>query len=437
MEKEKERLFSHKIGNYEGFSKRRLTDELLHFKMKSVVSACQCKRINKCFGGFCMFRIIPLLVMLLMFTGISYYLSFRIYKGIAAFLPSMKFWPIMLVVCILVVTMIAGFGRALTPFPKEFKRVLGTVSGYCMGIFMYRLLFTVAADLIFAIPRIMKLTFTSHRLFNGFVAIGVLVLTAVTSIYGFINARQIDHVSYEIGFEGKKDISDIKMVMISDLHLGAIGSESRLQKTVDEINAENPDVVCIAGDFFDTDYTAIRDPESAIEILKGIKSTYGIYASLGNHDGGSTHEQMKEFLKKADITLLDDSYTIIDGRLAIVGRLDASAIGGYGDRQRSAISDYFTLEDESMPVIVLDHNPVHVDEYTTEADLILSGHTHKGQVFPANFVTDMIYTVDYGYYRKDSKSPQVIVSSGVGAWGMPMRVGTDCEIVSISFNPEK
>jgi predicted MPP superfamily phosphohydrolase len=84
----------------------------------------------------------------------------------------------------------------------------------------------------------------------------------------------------------------------------------------------------------------------------------------------------------------------------------------------------------------MDHNPASIGEYGLGADLILCGHTHKGQLFPASIVTNAMYDVDYGYYRKDAVSPHVIVSSGVGYWGMPMRVGTDCEIVSVKIKGE-
>lgn len=139
-------------------------------------------------------------------------------------------------------------------------------------------------------------------------------------------------------------------------------------------------------------------------------------------------------MEQANIHLLNDAYTVIDDRLVLVGRLDASAIGGYGNQKRKPLSDFYTRENPSLPVIVLDHNPVNNYEYSTEADLILCGHTQKGQVFPGNLFTKLMYTVDYGYYQKDSQSPHVIVSSGVGTWGMPMRVGTKCEIITIRFS---
>lgn len=380
--------------------------------------------------------LLAILIVLCLLGGVGYYLAQRTYQGLAAFFPGLRFLPVLVIVYALTVILVLGFGRALMPFSRGFKHLLGLVSGYCMGIVIYLLLFTVAADLLLLIPRLLKLPFTAHRLCKGFATLGVLVLTLSTCIYGFVNARQVHHVSYEIRLQDRQDISDMNVVMISDLHLGAVGSESRLKTIVSQINACQPDLVCIAGDFFDTDFAAIEGPQAALETLRDIRSTYGVYACLGNHDGGQTLPQMEDFLEQANIRLLNDSYTLIDDRLVLVGRLDGAAIGGYGDMERSPLSQFFTREDPSLPVIVLDHNPANIHQYSTDADLILCGHTHKGQIFPANIVTKLMYTVDYGYYRQDLQSPHVIVTSGVGAWGMPMRVGTNCEIVSIRFSAD-
>lgn len=378
--------------------------------------------------------IIGIFLLLSLLGGACYYLALRLYQGLACFFPEMRFWPIVVIVGAVVVLLVLGFVRGWMPLPQGVKHMLGWAGGYGMGICMYLLLFTAAADLLLLAPKLMKLSFTVHPLFKGFVTLGVLLLTAATCIGGFVNARNIRHVSYDIRLQGKQDLSDLKVVMISDLHLGSVGSENRLEKIVDEINGLNPDVVCIAGDFFDTDFGSIRDPDRAVETLHKLQSTYGVYACLGNHDGGQTHNQMKAFLERANIRLLDDASTVIDDRLVLVGRLDGSAIGGYADAKRKPLSEFFLREDLSLPVIVMDHNPSHIDEYTTEADLILSGHTHKGQVFPGNLITNGMYTVDYGYYQKDADSPHVIVSSGVGTWGMPIRVGSSCEIVTIHFS---
>jgi len=377
--------------------------------------------------------VLAVIVILSVFIGTSYYISDRVYHGIASFFPNVRFWPILTVFLIFAVIMTLGFGRSMLPMPEGIKHVFGVISAYYMGIFIYLLLFTMAADLIMLVPKLMRLPFTDFKYFNGFVTAGVLIFTCITCVYGFVNARQIDHVSYEIQLQDKTDVSDLNLVMISDLHLGSVGSEERLDEIVKEINSLKPDVVCIAGDFFDTDYASVQNPEAAVKTLQGINSVFGVYACFGNHDAGKTVSQMVSFMEKANINLLRDEYVVIDERLVLVGRLDSSPIGGYGTEKRKELSEYLKDENSDLPVVVLDHNPSNIHTYTNEVDLILCGHTHKGQLFPAGLITGMMYTVDYGYYQKDAQSPRVIVTSGIGYWGMPMRVGTNSEIVSIKI----
>lgn len=372
-----------------------------------------------------------LILAILMLAGASYYIARGLYRGFISFFPKLKLWYFVTGVSILTLFMVMGFARSLLPFQGGIKHFIGIISSYSMGIMLYLLLFTLLFDIIALILKLTKLPIVKHKLFKGFVTVGVLSATAIVCTFGFINSYQLDHVSYEIELDGKKDISDIKVALISDLHLGAVGSESKLPRIVEEINGLEPDIICIAGDFFDTDFRAIQNTDKAIKTLLELKSTYGVYACLGNHDAGETYEQMVAFFEKANVTLLRDEYTLIDNRLVLVGRVDKTPIGG--GEKRKELSEFFTLEDETMPVIVMDHNPQRIGEYGKNADLILCGHTHKGQVFPANIITDLIYEVDYGYYQKDIDSPQVIVTSGVHGWGMPMRVGSDCEIVSINF----
>ena len=166
--------------------------------------------------------------------------------------------------------------------------------------------------------------------------------------------------------------------------------------------------------------------------MKTLRATYGVWACLGNHDAGTTAPDMQAFLQRCGIGLLNDKHTAIDSKLILIGRLDASPIGGYGGLRRQALN--LDGIDGELPIIVLDHNPAHIHEYGAEYDLILCGHTHRGQLFPASLITNRMYTVDYGYYRADPESPQVIVTSGVGTWAMPMRVGTDSEIVRIRLH---
>ena len=224
----------------------------------------------------------------------------------------------------------------------------------------------------------------------------------------------------------------MSIVLIADSHLGSINScESRLEGIVQTINKMSPDIVCIAGDLFNDDFGAIRDPERASSLFKGINATHGVFACLGNHDGGSTLGQMKDFLEESNIKLLNDEYEIIDGRLALFGRVDSSPRGGFGELSRQDISDAITSVSVNMPVVVMDHNPSNIDEYGSEVDLILAGHSHAGQIFPGNLLSRALFTVGYGHYQKDTASPHVIVTSGASTWGPPFRIGTSNEIVRI------
>lgn len=184
-----------------------------------------------------------------------------------------------------------------------------------------------------------------------------------------------------------------------------LNSEERIAGIVDEINGLEPDLVCMAGDIFDNDYEAIRDPDEAARLLGNIAATYGVYVCLGNHDAGETLGEMEKFLERSGIRLLNDEYVVIDGRFILVGRLDSSPIGGFGDMNRTEFAKVMEGAPQTLPVVVMDHNPANIGEYGSEVDLVLCGHTHRGQIFPGSLFTRLMYVVDYGHYQKRCRKP--------------------------------
>lgn len=361
-------------------------------------------------------------MILLIIGGSNLYLARRIWQFLTHFYPKLPFGILIGLFAVLVLVLTLGFTRSMLPLPTVAKQALGVANAYWMGVFVYLLLFFLLADIAYLAARFI---WPVDRIF--FLA-GALILTTAVCGYGFFHATDLKQKDYDITIPGAEEMT---VVLISDVHLGAVGSEKRLPEIVERINALEPDLICIAGDFFDSDFSAIRDPDAAAETLKTLCAPYGVWAVLGNHDAGSTAVQMQEYLKHCGIRLLNDEYAVVEGKLVLGGKMDRSPIGGFGGLTGSGL----VLSDiDDLPVIVLDHNPAHIHQYDAEVDLILSGHTHKGQIFPGSLITNRMYTVDYGYYRKDETSAQVIVSSGVGTWGMPMRVGTDCEIVKIQIH---
>lgn len=263
---------------------------------------------------------------------------------------------------------------------------------------------------------------------------GAMLLIAVLICYGSWQARQIKTINYQVTINSlaNKQPQKIKAVLISDLHLGYVNDVKKLATIVTKINQMHPDIVFISGDVFDGNYHALQEPQKMEQQFKRLLSTYGTYMCWGNHDAGETFEKMKALIEASGITLLEDEMTVVGEALLVVGRKDSKPIGSQkGNRQ--SIQEQFKQVGNQLPKIILDHQPSNLDEYEQANELILSGHTHQGQVFPFSLVTKAYFTVDYGYYRKNEASPQAIVSSGVGTWGPPMRIGMQSEIVQIEI----
>ncbi|MCL2668855.1 MAG: metallophosphoesterase, partial [Micrococcales bacterium] len=192
--------------------------------------------------------------------------------------------------------------------------------------------------------------------------------------------------------------------------------------------AAKPDLVCIVGDTFNDSYNDIKNPDRAIKLFASINSTYGTYASLGNHDAGPTLDKMIGMLDKAGVVLLTEDHVVIDDRLVLVGRADRS----WADApDRKPTSTVLAGLDPALPVVVMDHNPSNITDYDTSVDLIVCGHTHRGQFFPVNIMTMLSYPIDYGHR---TRAPQVIVTSGAGTWGIPLRIGSNSEVVTINVH---
>ena len=289
------------------------------------------------------------------------------------------------------------------------------------------------ADIVLLFVKFVKIISIEKIQYYRFITgIIVLILSISTVCFGLFNANKIKYVSYNV--KSNKNLSqEIKISFIADLHLGDTGSENRLKHIVQGINSQNPDLVCITGDIFNDNYYNIQKPDIAAELLKNIKTKYGVYACFGNHDGGKTINEMIDFLEQSNIKLLNEDHVIIDGRLILIGRLDSFPIRGFGSLKRGNLSDIISKVDINLPIVVMDHNPANIKQYNNDVDLILCGHTHRGQMFPGSLFTRLMFTVDYGHYQKDSDSPHVIVTQGISTWMMPLRIGTNNEIVAVTL----
>ena len=218
----------------------------------------------------------------------------------------------------------------------------------------------------------------------------------------------------------------LTVVSASDIHLGTIIGKERFDHIVERINSLNPDIVLIPGDLVDEDLAPVIR-ENLGETLREIRARYGVYAITGNHEYIGGADRACQYMADHGVTVLRDSVVRVGPGITIVGREDRS-IGQFSGRRRKALDELMARVDSSGPVILLDHQPFGLNEGVTYGvDLQISGHTHHGQLWPLNYVTNAIYEVSRGYVKRGNT--HIYVSSGVGTWGPPVRLGSTPEIM--------
>lgn len=286
--------------------------------------------------------------------------------------------------------------------------------------FLYVVLVLVLVDLLRFIPQLRGLLAPSWYL-------AASVLTLLIGIFVWASYRYEHKVRVPLDIATTKQLDKpLKIVGISDLHLGYTIGRGELERWVKLINAERPDLILIAGDLVDGDVRPVLADQMA-QVLNQLEAP--VYACLGNHEyiGGEALE--KRVLSQTKITLLQDSVALFEDKLYIIGRDDAT------NRGRQSLSALTAGLDRSKPILLLDHQPYNLEQAETAGvDFQLSGHTHRGQVFPLNLIVDQMYERSHGYHRRGDT--QYYVSSGIGIWGGKYRIGTQSEYAVITLHSQ-
>lgn len=261
-------------------------------------------------------------------------------------------------------------------------------------------------------------SFTRHSMVGTLSVCGFMVGIFV---YGYFNYRHKVRVAIDLKTEKQLE-RPLKMVMVSDLHLGYHNRRAELARWVNLMNAEKPDMILIGGDIIDRSMRPLLE-ERMYEEFKRLQAP--IYACLGNHEYYSQYEDALQFYRDAGIHLLIDSVTLVNG-IQVVGRDDRFNV------HRKSLLELMQDVDGSRYTILLDHQPFHLDQAEKAGvDFQLSGHTHYGQVWPASWVENGIYENAYGPLQKGKT--QYFVTSGIGIWGGKFRIGTQSEYLVVTL----
>lgn len=285
---------------------------------------------------------------------------------------------------------------------------------------LYMVLFLLAFDLL-------KL----YRVPVNYGFILSLIFTVVLLGYGYYNYHHPKTNTINIALDKPLagDAKPIKIVAVSDLHLGNGTGKTALKRYVKMINEQNPDLILIAGDLIDNSVVPLYT-EKMMEELSELKVPLGVYMVPGNHEYISGIKASARFIQDTPIQLLRDSVVTLPNGIQLIGRDDRS------NTARRSLQELMAGIDKSKPIILLDHQPYKLTESKAAGvDLQFSGHTHRGQVWPMSWVTDYIYEQSHGYRQWGNS--HIYVSSGLSLWGPPFRIGTESDMAVFYLSTKK
>lgn len=265
-----------------------------------------------------------------------------------------------------------------------------------------------------------------------YITIGVAAFVFLLVLAGHINSifPRVKTLEINTNIVSEKH-KQMKVVLATDIHLGTIISTKRVNRIVQLINEQNPDLVLFAGDIVDEDLAPVI-AQNLGEILGSIKAPLGVIGSTGNHEYIGGADEAVAYLRSHNIVMLRDSALQLTDNLIIVGRNDIES-NRFAGEKRKPLKEIITNVNPDQFVIVLDHQPRAIPEAVDAGvGMVLSGHTHHGQLWPLNYVTSAMFPISWGY--KQFEQTHAYVSSGVGSWGPPVRIGNRPEIVVFNLH---
>ena len=345
------------------------------------------------------------------------YVLWHVYQVLA--LPSWARWTVVAVMAASLVMMMVGLFGAFDRMPLSLASVAYDVGTSWLIVFLYLLIIFVVLD----VGRLVHLVPKQWLHSNAWMASGITVVMAGLLIYG--NIHYHNKVRQPLTVKTSKTMSKpMRVIMVSDLHLGYHNRNAEWQRWVKMINAENPDLILVAGDIIDG-YVRPLLEENMAAAFHQLRAP--VVACLGNHEYITGIDRALDFYNRAGVTLLRDT-TLTVGDLVIAGRDDRSNF------KRKTTAQLLEGVDRSKFIILLDHQPYHLEESQQNGvDFQFSGHTHEGQVWPLSLLVHSMYEDAWGSYKKGNT--QYYVSSGLGIWGGKYRIGTRSEYIVATIQP--
>ena len=308
----------------------------------------------------------------------------------------------------------------------SFVRYMQLGGYYYLPVLLYGLLFYVLFDL-FRIINYLSGVFPrpaiNRRRVRSVVFAGILMLTAIIVAVGIHRFNHTRVHTYQIKVPQRSGKLDhLTIAMAADLHLSRITRTGFVEQFVEKINAQDPDLVLLVGDIVESGGD-VSGKQSFSNHFKQLQSKYGVFAVEGNHEHYGRSSDFN-FFDHAGITLLRDTVVVVDGGLALIGRRDRH------ERKRDPLDQLLERAPDSLPRLVMDHQPYHLQQAANqEIDVQFSGHTHHGQLWPLNHITEAIYEISWGHEK--IRDTHFFVTCGAQGWGPPVKTSSRSEVMLV------
>ena len=309
-------------------------------------------------------------------------------------------------------------GLTLTRYHYNlFTSILYYFSYVLLGAAFIAFCVTTAGAVLFVI---LKFLHMNIRTYLGMASVAVIFVLFIYALWGGFAIPKIKHIAVKID-----NAPTLKIALISDAHLGMGVSQARWDKALARLEQQKPDLVLVLGDIFE--YGPHADQYA--ERLAAFKTPLGTYGVLGNHEYYNGYQQALDFFQQANIRLLQNETVSLPNGLQIAGLKDITT----AQVSPQDLTNLLAKADNKKPLILLSHTPLYAQEAAQGgADLMLSGHTHNGQIWPFNYLTRLRFPHVYGLTYLDGMP--FYVTSGMFYWGIPLRLFSPAELPIIEVN---
>jgi predicted MPP superfamily phosphohydrolase len=326
--------------------------------------------------------------------------------------------------------------------PEALSGAMALMGSLYIAPMLYGFMFTAAADILRKVNGVVAIThYPPPYPFGARMSCAALILamSMIVTLAGVWNANSPTVATTEAAIENvpaEDEGYSIRIAALSDIHLGRLTGPGYLRKLVALTNEQSPDIVLLVGDTADgADLFADEGRVAEVAaLLSEFNSRLGTWAVMGNHDYYAGIGDVLRLFERAGVRLLRDEAVMLDGKFVLAGRDDLSSIR-YGVERKSVaeiLSSAAYGGGAKHPVILMNHQPFNLEEASDGGVAFqISGHTHRGQLWPINFLVGGMYEKSYGPYKKGGT--HYYISSGAGVWGPPVRTIGRPEIVIVNL----